>query len=83
MQPIGWLGCMRAIRGERRGAIWLGWKHAQFVAFLADVVSSQATDKEIHVICDNVNSFSLRSPRSVPLATDRCSREVDLFGALD
>ena len=29
---------------------------AQFVAFLADVVSSQARDKEIHVICDNVSS---------------------------
>jgi transposase/transposase-like protein len=28
----------------------------QFVAFLADVVAGQASDQEIHVICDNVSS---------------------------
>lgn len=38
---------------------------AQFVAFLSDVVSSQAKDKEIHVICDNVSSHKTPAVQAV------------------
>ncbi len=42
--------------GEVLGKTAARHTSAQFVAFLADVVSSQAEGKEIHVICDNVPS---------------------------
>lgn len=42
--------------GEVLGKTAARHTSAQFVAFLADVVSSQAEGKEIHVICDNVSS---------------------------
>ncbi len=42
--------------GEVLGKTAARHTSAQFVAFLVDVVSSQAEGKEIHVICDNVSS---------------------------
>ena len=42
--------------GEVLGRTSARHTSAQFVAFLIDVVSSQAKDKKIHVICDNVSS---------------------------
>ena len=41
---------------------------AQFVAFLADVVSSQPKGKEVHVICDNVSSH--KTPAVQAFLTD-------------
>ena len=37
---------------------------AQFVAFLTDVVSSQAKGRDIHVICDNVSSHETSAVQS-------------------
>src|SRR5215203_6024212 len=50
--------------GEVLGKTAARHTSAQFVAFLADVVSSQTTDKEIHVICDNVSSHKTPGVRA-------------------
>ena len=50
--------------GEVLGKTAARHTSAQFVAFLADVVSSQPEGREIHVICDNVSSHKTEAVQS-------------------
>jgi transposase len=47
--------------GEVLGKTAARHTSAQFVAFLSDVIASQPTGREIHVICDNVSSHKTQA----------------------
>lgn len=50
--------------GEVLGKTAARHTSAQFVAFLADILSSQPEGREIHVICDNVSSHKTEAVQS-------------------